>query len=263
MSENFTFQKGDSPLVITAIHDGHGVRDEIKGLFALSEEARLREEDPFTGIWTDIWENRIVVHHSRFEADVNRSREKAVYQHPEDAWGLEVWNRKLSGEILRRSLSEYDSFYQAAEIYFDELFSKNKYVIVYDLHSYNHRREGSDLEADPRENPEINLGTQNMNGELWRPVIEALTKSFRSFNFEGRSLDVRENIKFKGGYFGKWLYERYGSAICPISIEFKKIFMDEHTGAGDASRISQLSAVIESSIEPVLAALQQIANSNR
>src|SRR5690606_31171683 len=104
MSENFTFQKGNSPLVITAIHDGHEVRDELKGLFNLDEAARLREEDPFTAVWADISENKIIVHHSRFEADVNRPREKAVYQNPEDAWGLEVWNRKLSGEILHRSL---------------------------------------------------------------------------------------------------------------------------------------------------------------
>jgi N-formylglutamate deformylase len=261
MSENFTFKKGESPLVITAIHDGHKVRDELKGLFNLSDAERLREEDPFTGRWTNISENSIVVHHSRFEADVNRPREKAVYQNPEDAWGLEVWNTKLSGEILHRSLAVYDSFYEEAATYFDELLSRHRHVIVYDIHSYNHKRDGIDTEADPLENPEINLGTQNMDRELWSPVIESFTQAFRSYDFEGRSLDVRENIKFKGGYFGKWLFERYGSAICPISIEFKKIFMDENTGEGDEGRIKSLSTVIRSSVDPVLTALSQIGKS--
>lgn len=251
MAGYFTFVQGNSPLVITAIHDGHKVRNELKGLFSLNEAARLREEDPFTGIWAGFSDNRIIVHHSRFEVDINRPREKSVYQIPEDAWGLKVWKVKLSPEILKKSLQIYDDFYLAAARYFDELFTQKREIVVYDIHSYNYRREGRETEADPFENPEINLGTQNMNSEIWKPVVEILVKSFRNFNYESRSLDVRENLKFKGGYFGKWLFERYGKAICPISIEFKKFFMDEHTGEGCEKSINLISKMIESSIPPV------------
>ncbi|OOG71906.1 N-formylglutamate amidohydrolase [Algoriphagus sp. A40] len=258
MATNFTFIKGNSPLVITAIHDGHKVRNELKSLFALGDAARLREEDPFTAFWTDFSDNRIIVNHSRFEADVNRPREKAVYQIPEDAWGLEVWKDKLPQDVLERSLKLYDDFYKAATSYFDELFAQNRVQIVYDIHSYNYRRDGIDSEADPMENPEINLGTQNMDREVWHPVVDTLLHSFRNFNYAGRNLDVRENVKFKGGYFGKWLLERYGKAICPISIEVKKIFMDEHSGRGFEKDINLISALIESSIAPVLKALNEI-----
>jgi N-formylglutamate amidohydrolase len=258
MSENFTFKKGASSLVITAIHDGHKVRDELKGLFFIGEAARLREEDPFTAIWTNFSENHVIVHHSRFEVDINRPRDKAVYQNPEDAWGLEVSKDKLSPEILESSLKVYDDFYANAKVYFDDLFSQNGKIIVYDLHSYNYQREGIDTEADPIENPEINLGTQNMDRELWRPVIDTLLDCFRNFNFEDRNLDVRENVKFKGGYFGKWLFEQYGKAICPISIEVKKIFMDEHTGKGFEKTIDLISDMFESSTKPVLKVLREI-----
>jgi N-formylglutamate deformylase len=257
MARYFTFIKGKSPVVVTAIHDGHRIRNELNGLFFLSEAERLREEDPFTGIWTGFSENRIIAHHSRFEVDLNRPREKSVYQLPEDAWGLKVWKDRLSPEILQRSLEIYDEFYLEAARYFDELFIQNRELVVYDIHSYNHRREGKELEADPFENPEINLGTQHMDPEKWRPIVEALTKSFRDFDYEGRSLDVRENIKFKGGYFGKWLFERYGKAICPISIEFKKIFMDEHTGQGFEKSIRLISEMVESSVGPVLEILKR------
>lgn len=257
MAGYFTFIKGNSPLVITAIHDGHKVRDELKDSFSLSEAERLREEDPFTGIWTGFSKNRIIVHHSRFEVDVNRSREKAVYQIPEDAWGLKVWKVKLSTEILEESLKIYDDFYQTAARYFDELFTQKREIVVYDIHSYNHRREGKEIEANPIENPEINLGTLNMDPELWKPIVDTLLKSFRDFNYKGRNLDVRENIKFKGGYFGKWLFERYGKAICPISIEFKKIFMDEHTGQGFEKSISLISDMVESSMAPVIKLLKE------
>lgn len=255
MAGNFTFIKGNSPLVISAIHDGHNIREELKGLFSLSEAARFREEDPFTATWANISDSRIIVHHSRFEADVNRPREKAVYQKPEDAWGLEVWKTKLPPEILERSLMVYDDFYKEAKTYFDDLVSLHKKIIVYDIHSYNYRREGPEIQSDPNENPEINIGTQNMDQKLWQPVVKILLGCFRTFNYEGRKLDVRENIKFKGGYFGKWLFGHYGEAICPISIEVKKIFMDEHTGKGFEKSINLISNMFHSSIKPVLKVL--------
>lgn len=40
---------GNSPIIGTAIHDGHLIRPDIASLMALSADQRLREEDPFTG----------------------------------------------------------------------------------------------------------------------------------------------------------------------------------------------------------------------
>ena len=58
--------------MVTASHDGHETREELRALFNLSESERLREEDPFTARWLNVSDNRITVHHSRFETDVNR-----------------------------------------------------------------------------------------------------------------------------------------------------------------------------------------------
>ena len=52
--EIWTLERGEGPIVATAIHDGHEVRDEVGSLLALDEAGRLREEDPFTGDWTTI-----------------------------------------------------------------------------------------------------------------------------------------------------------------------------------------------------------------
>lgn len=255
---SYTFIKGNSPLVATAIHDGHQTRDSLLTLFNLNDAERLREEDPFTAAWVKFCDNRIIVHHSRFEADVNRPREKAVYVKPEDAWGLKVWNQTLSEEMLLGSLSLYDRFYDQAKQYFDSLFTLHENLVVYDIHSYNHRREGADKEANAEQNPEINVGTQNMNKEKWQPVVDALLKSLSSFDYDGRSLDVRENIKFKGGYFGQWLYQQYGDKIAPISIEFKKFFMDEWTGEPFKKDVALISELIESSKMPVLDRLEEL-----
>ena len=256
--KTYTFTKGNSPIVVTAIHDGHLIRNSILNLFNLNDEERLREEDPFTAKWVNISDNNIVVHHSRFETDVNRPREKAVYVKPEDAWGLNIWKEEPAKEMISESLEVFDTFYSDVKEYFDGLFTKYENIVVYDLHSYNHRREAADIKADPEKNPEVNIGTKNMNQEKWQPVVDTLINSFKGFDYAGRTLDVRENIKFKGGYFGQWLYEQYGDKICPISIEFKKFFMDEWTGKPFEEDIRSINELLEHSLSPVLAELEKI-----
>jgi len=244
--------------VVTAIHDGHQIRADLRGLSNLTDSERLREEDPFTARWLNASDSRITVHKSRFEVDVNRSRDKAVYIVPEDAWGLKLWKQKLPDDVALASLQVYDSFYEECERYFDDLFALNEKIIVLDIHSYNHRRDSREVEADPAENPEINIGTKNMDRELWNPVVTTLIEQFSSFDYDGRKLDVRENVKFKGGYFGQWLYDRYESNICPISIEFKKFFMDEWTGEAFEEDILLINQMIQLSKEPLLEALERI-----
>ncbi len=256
MSATYTFIKGKSPIVATAIHEGHQTRDELQGLFNLTEEERLREEDPFTAKWLNISDNNIIVHHSRFEADVNRPRDKAVYTKPEDAWNMKIWKKELSEEITGRSLAIYDNFYKTAKGYFDSLFEKHENIIVYDIHSYNHRRVGKDVAADATENPEVNIGTQNIDKDVWQSVISIIIKTFSDFDYNGHHLDVRENIKFKGGYFGQWLHAQYGKKICPISIEFKKFFMDEWTGEPFPKDIELINQLVLASRQPVLDSLK-------
>ena len=91
MEQIWQLTAGNAPLVATAIHDGHQLRAEVAEIMALTDAAQLREEDPFTGQWTTVATHRLVGTHSRFEVDLNRPREKAVYLQPEDAWGLHVW----------------------------------------------------------------------------------------------------------------------------------------------------------------------------
>ncbi|MDH3397974.1 MAG: N-formylglutamate amidohydrolase, partial [Acidimicrobiia bacterium] len=57
----WTIERGEMPIVATAIHAGHDARAEAAALFAVSDADRLREEDPFTDRWTEIVDNRVVV----------------------------------------------------------------------------------------------------------------------------------------------------------------------------------------------------------
>lgn len=227
-------RKGDSPLIVTAIHDGHDVRDEVKKLMILPDPDRLREEDPYTGSWTKISHSTVVVKASRFQVDLNRPRDRAVYINPEDAWGLNVWNRRPPDDMIARSLEEYDNFYAEVKKFLTEIERQYKKFIVFDLHTYNHLRDGADGQpADPSLNPEVNIGTGTMDRDYWAPVVDRFMSDLRSFDFLGRKLDVRENIKFKGGQFSRWVHENFPRSGCSIAIEFKKFFMNEWTGELD------------------------------
>lgn len=249
---NIKIKRGETPLVLSAIHNGHEVRPDLLPYIKLTERERLREEDPYTAEWTKIANNSIKVETSRFETDVNRPREKAVYLRPEDAWGLDVWKEPLPPEIVDESLQKHDEFYLRMGQYFDSLLEKYDWLVVYDLHSYNYRREGVDKYGEPEENPEINLGTKHIDKNVWAPVVENLIDNLSRYNFEGRHLDVRENVRFKGGYFCQWLSERYKERICAIAIEVKKFFMDEWTGEPNPLHIQHIRELLIASIQPTI-----------
>ena len=165
-------------------------------------EGRLQEEDPRTGEWAEVAPTRLVVHRSRFEVDLNRSRETAVYRRPEDAWGLNLWTHPLTDDLVARSLAEYDAFYAELDRVLAEKARRHGRFVVLDLHSYNHRREGPEgPEAEPAGNPEVNVGTGTMDREYWAPLVERFIADLRGYDFLGRHLDVRENVKFVGRQF--------------------------------------------------------------
>ncbi|MBU0517948.1 N-formylglutamate amidohydrolase [bacterium] len=243
----------DQSLIATAIHDGHAVREEVEQLLSLTDAERLHEEDPFTAMWAQIADNSIVVSRSRFEVDLNRIRESAVYIKPKDAWGLKVWKNEPPADLLRRSLAEYNQFYSEVERFLRGIEERHGRFVVFDLHSYNHLRDGLDQPpADPRFNPEINIGTGSMPRDRWSPVVDRFISDLKSFDYFGRSLDVRENVKFKGGYFSRWIHETFPDTGCSIAIEVKKTFMNEWTGELYPERHAAIGFALQSTISGVL-----------
>ena len=210
----------------------------------------LIEEDPFTDIFTQIVKNRIVDSHTRFEVDFNRPRDKAVYKNPNDAWGLHVWHTPLSKREIKKSLFFYDSFYKEMKKYFENITNEYGNFVVLDIHSYNHRRLGPDAPYDdPLSNPDINIGTKTLeNPKKWQHLIDRVVHQMREYDYLGKHLDVRENVKFYGGYFAQWIHENFYPNACVLSIEFKKFFMDEWSGEADTKQIIEIKKMLKTII---------------
>jgi hypothetical protein len=259
MKGPWSIVSGGGPLVATAIHEGHEVREEIAELLALTEQQRLREEDPFTGAWTQVAANQVVVHRSRFEMDLNRPRREAVYRKPADAWGLQIWKHEPPSAVVERSLAAYDEFYQEVGRLLSEVESGFGRFVVLDLHTYNHRREGpAGPAADPELNPEVNLGTGAMDRGFWGPVVDRFAGDLQSFDFLGRRLDVRENVKFRGGHFSRWVHEKFPRTGCDLAIEFKKFFMNEWTGELDTLQHQTILRALQATIPGILEELARM-----
>lgn len=227
-------ETGDGPVVATALHAGHRVRPEAARGLALGEDVRLREEDPSTERFTEIYPGgtRVVVRVSRFEVDLNRPRDGAIYAGPQSAWGLDVWgDAGPPAEVVAAALREHDAFYAGMRRLLGALEERWGPLLVLDLHSYNHRRSGPAAPPDdPFTAPEINVGTGWIDRRRWAPVVERFLAELAARSFLGRRLDVRENVRFRGGWFPRWVAETFPESACPLAIEIKKTYMDEWTG---------------------------------
>lgn len=201
----------------------------------LDDSTRRREEDPYTDQIAEIGVGVVSVHRSRFEVDLNRPRDQAVYETPDEAWGLTVWDGELPDGEVAASLASYDTFYSRMEHLLERTVAAHGTAVVFDVHSYNHRRGGPNAPHDaPDANPEVNLGTGTLNYDRWGDLVSHVLASMNTADF-----DARENIRFKGGHFSAWAHERFSGKVCVLSFEFKKVFMDEWTGAVDRASLER------------------------
>jgi len=255
--------QGEGPIFATAIHAGHDIRNELLPLLAIDETTRLREEDPYTDRWVNIVPGWIVMSRSRFEVDLNRERDEAVYRSPEMAWGLHLWKAPLNDELVEHSLQEYDAFYKELEVLLAKLARHYKRFVIFDIHAYNYRRKGPDSPPDdPSENPEVNIGTGTLDRNLCGCVVKRFIKDLRTFDFLGRHLDVRENVKFEGRQLARWIHSKFPDSACVLSVEFKKFFMDEWTGEAYESQLRAIREALHSTIPGILDELKSLESND-
>jgi N-formylglutamate amidohydrolase len=242
-----------TPIIATAVHNGHDLRPEVDSAMVLDAKTRRREEDAHTDYFASRFDCHVIVNRSRFEVDLNRPRDEAVYTSPEDAWGLNLWSEDVVPvTVAAESLRLYDNFYRELGSTLDRLVEVHGGFVLYDIHSYNHRRHGPGGDPEPStDNPTVNLGTGTLPAK-WSGVADAFLLAMRSKNFQGEAIDARENVKFKGRQIAAWTHQNYGDVGCALAIEFKKVFMDEWSDQVDLEAQAQLADALMNTVIPVL-----------
>jgi hypothetical protein len=104
----------------------------------------------------------------------------------------------------------------------------------------------------------VNVGTGTMNRDRWAPVVERFMADLRDQRPNGRELDVRENIRFRGGWFPRWVHQHFPTSGCALAIEVKKIYVDEWTGRLDPARFTAIGVALSATVPGLLEALRRV-----
>src|SRR5690606_16163802 len=183
----YSIQVADSPYWAFAVHDGHQVDSIAEQFILLDETQRLREEDPYTASISELPVNQLVVGTSRFQLDVNRKEEDAVYLRPEQAWGLSVWKDTLPSAVLEQLYEDYSGGSRQIDRYIQQHNEQHAFFLVVDEHSYKAQRISEEEPVDNHDHPQIILGTQ-YSRERWGPVVVRFVESARNQQLLGEPI---------------------------------------------------------------------------
>ncbi|PQJ23306.1 N-formylglutamate amidohydrolase [Tenacibaculum sp. SG-28] len=206
------------PYVCAAIHDGHQFRKDLWDNCLHTDYERWYEEDPATKQM--IGGHPIVIGglDSRFEYDLNRSPDSAIYT---DAWGKSLWKSNLSENEINSSLIKHNNFYKVVHTLLETLEKKFGTCVVYDMHSYNWKRWG-------REVPTWNIGTKNIDKDRYKNIIEAWRSALEKTPLPNAIKSTAKiNDTFYGnGYFLKFITSNFNNTLV-LATEVAKIYCDE------------------------------------
>ena len=217
---SFTLKIDDYvPYACGAVHDGHQFRKDLWENCLHTEYDRWYEEDPET-------KNMVISHpiliagcDSRFEYDLNRDPENAVF---DTAWGKQLWKNPLSEIEKVKSLKKHTNFYKVVQALISKLEAKFGVCIVYDMHSYNWQRWD-------REVPTWNLGTSNIDNDRFGDQVETWRETLASIKLpHGIKQTAKINDTFKGnGYFLKYITNNFKNTLV-LATEIAKVYCDEY-----------------------------------
>ena len=204
--------------ICAAIHDGHQFRKELWSNCLHTEYDRWFEEDPSTKQFIQSHPIVIAGCDSRFEYDLNRDSENAVF---ETAWGKKLWKKPLSKTEKDLSIQKHLNFYKVVEALVSQIERKFGVSIVYDMHSYNWKRWD-------REVPTFNLGTSNLDMDRFGSVVEDWRQDLSEIQLPyGINSTSKINDTFFGnGYFLKFITSKFKNTLV-LATEVKKIYCDE------------------------------------
>jgi N-formylglutamate amidohydrolase len=222
-----------------ALHAGSRVRPALSGVMAVTEQERLREEDPDTDLFIREFPLQLIARDSRFEYDLNWEPEKSIYAAGEKKWGLQVWNRELTAMEKEESHAKYREFHAILDMVLEAMLRQGAPVILFDMHSFCYLREGP-VNWFEDQKPEINLGTRHINRRHFTLLVDTFLEGVSGMHINGHPLRAGENELFSGGYLTRKYAGRFNREVLVMAIEYKKIFMNERTAVMDRDRFTIL-----------------------
>jgi len=209
------------PVVCAAIHAGNRLRPELTKQCLLTPQERLFEEDPFTDEMIASQPINIVGLDSRFEYDLNRAMSLSTYYR--SAWSRKVWEKPISAKQRAESHRKHMVFYTVYEALIEKLEAKFGMVIVFDIHSYNYKRQ-------KKEAPTFNIGSSQIDMERWGTVVRRFNSELNRIELPNLNTTAEIDSVFEGrGYLISHTNAHFDRTLV-LPTEVKKVFMDEDSG---------------------------------
>jgi len=210
-----------APYICGAVHDGHQFRKSLWENCLHTEYERWYEEDPCTRMMVQTHPIIIAGCDSRFEYDLNRSPDGAVYS---DAWGKQLWKEPLSEKEYDHSLQKHASFYSVVHALVEKIESIYGKAIVFDMHSYNWKRWD-------REVPTWNLGTSNIDNDRFGEQVESWRSKLESMKLPNAIISSSKiNDTFQGnGFFLRYITNTFPNTLV-LATEIAKVYCNELDG---------------------------------
>ncbi|WP_041632852.1 N-formylglutamate amidohydrolase [Maribacter sp. HTCC2170] len=209
------------PYICGAVHDGHQFRKSLWDNCIHTEYERWYEEDPCT---TEMVKSHPIVISgcdSRFEYDLNRPPETAIF---DTAWGKQLWKLPLAKKEKEHSLKKHTDFYLVVDTLVRQLEKLHEKVIVFDMHSYNWKRW-------ERPVPTWNLGTSNIDNNRFSTIVDSWCSKLGGMKLPNNIARTSlVNDVFQGnGYFLKYITKHFDNTLV-LATEISKVYCDELTG---------------------------------
>ena len=206
------------PYICTAIHNGSNIRSELSNKIALDDYERWYEEDPHTADFIASMPITLVGNDSRYEYELNRK--EPVY---DEAWGKQVWKRPLSKRELKISAQKHENYYKVTHALVEKLEDMFGASLVYDVHSYNHKRWDRDV-------PVFNIGVEKIDNEKYAKYINNWKEELEQIELKDIIVKAELNDVFYGrGYNVEYITNNFNNTLV-LATEISKIYCDEKTG---------------------------------
>lgn len=242
VSDDYSFSikiESYAPYICAAVHDGHQFRKSLWSSCLHTEYERWYEEDPCTKEMVRSHPIVIAGRDSRFEYDLNRDPENAIY---EDAWGKELWKEPLPEKELNKSLEKHTIFYKVVNALVQQVEQKYGRAIVFDMHSYNWQRWD-------REVPTWNLGTSNIDNGKFGNLVTSWSQKLGEMTLPNGIVSTSKiNDTFQGnGYFLKYITENFKNTLV-LATEIAKVYCNEANGILFPEVVSSVEQQLKESI---------------
>ena len=149
-----------------------------------------------------------------------------------------VWREKLTSSEVAASLAKHGEFYEVVAFLIEKLESLFLQVFIFDIHSFNYRRDGINHEA-----PLFNLGTYYIK-EDFKDRSQAFLEELKRVNIHAVDNISGENVVFYGkGYLAEFINTHFHKTTV-FPLEVKKVYCNEQNGLYYKSIIAAIGEAV-------------------